>query len=67
MHGHFIGLTADACIYFDHGLPVFPASAGDAWKHPTTGEKKRVQFDKFDQMVSRLSCCVKVQYKRWNH
>ena len=29
--------------------------------------KKRVQFDKFDQMVSRLSCCVKVQYKRWNH
>ena len=26
--------------------------------------KKRVQFD---QMVSRLSCCVKVQYKRWNH
>ena len=40
MHGHFMGLTADAGIYFDYGLPVFPASAGDAWKHPTTGEKK---------------------------
>ena len=47
-----MGLTADACIYFDHGLAVFPASASDAWKHPATGEKKGAIWQKLTKWLA---------------